>query len=303
MEDSTKAIANHYDNSADSYHLQYEGGSLSDISKPYPSNYFRMHLLINSFIKHELRKVIEVGVGEGTPLITLAKAGMDVSGFDVSKKMVEAAKSNFKKNSLQPSRISWGDIQDPMTYNQMLSEGKYDGLLAMGVMPHVHNDEFVLSNMRNMVRSGGKVFVEFRNKLFSLFTFNRYTKEFIIEDLLSNVSEELKEVVSNDLEKRLEMDMPKPRLKVKSNKKNVADIIGYDAMLSKLHNPFAVQDLFYKLDFSEVNLLWYHYHPAMPFLESKNRSLYRNEALKLEHESSGWKGLFLCSAFVVEATV
>ena len=41
----------------------------------------------------------------------------------------------------------------------------------------------------------------------------------------------------------------------------------------------------------------------MPFLNSKKTSLYRNEALKLEHETSGWKGLFLCSAFVVEATV
>ena len=55
-----------------------------------------MHLLINSFIKYELKKVIEVGVGEGT-LVKLAKAGMDVSGFDVSKKMVEVAKNNFKK--------------------------------------------------------------------------------------------------------------------------------------------------------------------------------------------------------------
>ena len=303
MEDSTKAVADHYDNSAETYHLQYEGASLSDISKPYPSNYFRMHLLINSFIKYELKKVIEVGVGEGTPLVKLAKAGMDVSGFDVSKKMVKVAKSNFKKNSLQPSKISWGDIQDPMTYPNHLSEGKFDGLLAMGVMPHVRNDEFVLKNMRNMVREGGRVFIEFRNKLFSLFTFNRYTREFIVEDLLSGVSEELKETVSNDLEKRLEMDEPTPRLKVKSQNHNEKDVIGYDAMLSKFHNPFEVEALFKKIGFSEINFLWYHYHPAMPFLNSKKTSLFRNEALKLEHETSGWKGLFLCSAFVVEATV
>ena len=32
MEDSTKAVADHYDNSAETYHLQYEGTSLSDIT-------------------------------------------------------------------------------------------------------------------------------------------------------------------------------------------------------------------------------------------------------------------------------
>ena len=29
--------------------------------------------------------------------------------------------------------------------------------------------------------------------------------------------------------------------------------------------------------------------------------LFRDEALKLEHNNSNWKGMFLCSAFVIEA--
>ena len=32
-----------------------------------------------------------------------------------------------------------------------------------------------------------------------------------------------------------------------------------------------------------------------------DKELFREEALKLEHDTSGWRGLFLCSAFVVEA--
>ena len=55
-------------------------------------------------------------------------------------------------------------------------------------MPHVRNDDFTLNNMKSMVKSGGHVFIEFRNKLFSLFTFNRYTLEFIMDDLLRGVS-------------------------------------------------------------------------------------------------------------------
>lgn len=303
MKDRDDSVAAHYDGSAQNYHLQYERDLLADTTRGYPANYFRMHLLINSFVKNNIKNVVEIGVGEGTPLVQLAKAGMNVSGIDISQSMVNKAKNKFKENSLEEELVSWGDIQDPMTYSHLLHDGRYDGLLAMGVMPHIHNDEFVLTNMKNMVKPGGKVFIEFRNKLFSLFTFNRLTKEFILDDLLSGVSSKLKQIVAADLDKRLEMNEPAPRLTGSSGGSNDGDFVGYDAILSKFHNPFDVQALFHTLGFSNANFLWYHYHPAMPFLSEEAKDLYRNEALRLEHDVSSWRGFFLCSAFVIEATV
>jgi hypothetical protein len=76
---------------------------------------------------------------------------------------------------------------------------------------------------------------------------------------------------------------------------------GYDAITSRFHNPFEVLELFRRHRFENTKLLWYHYHPAMPYLQSANPELFREEAIRLEHECSGWRGLFLCSAFVVEA--
>jgi len=300
-----KNVQKHYDASVERYHLQYEKDLISDINQEYPANYFRLHLLVNSFIRNNIKRVIEVGVGEGTPLICLGNAGINVSGFDISHKMVEKAKENFKMNNFDENKIIWGDVQDPITYSPLLSHGQYDGLVAMGVMPHVSNDEFVLCNMRDMVKPGGRVFIEFRNKLFSLFTFNRYTFEFIMEDLLKGVSPKIKAIVESDLKKRLDMDKPTPRLidkNIKVEDENLDDQVpGYDAIMSKFHNPFETIDLFKKCGFCDTQLLWYHYHPAMPFLSSVDKQLFRDEALKLEHEVSGWRGLFLCSAFVVEA--
>ena len=298
-------IRQHYDASAENYHLQYERNLISDVSRDYPANYFRLQLLLNSFLRNNVRRVIEVGVGEGTPLITLSKAGIDVAGFDISESMVAKSKENFKINNLDESKILWGDIQDPITYSPLLSDGQFDALLAMGVTPHVRNDEFVIQNMRDMVKPGGRVFIEFRNKLFSFFTFNRYTYEFIMDDLLRGVSPKLKKIIEVDLKKRLEMNKPPARLKGESG--HLTDEIendnapGYDAILSKFHNPFEVLDLFKTCGFVDSKLLWYHYHPAMPFLNDMDKELFRDEALKLEHDTSGWRGLFLCSAFVVEA--
>lgn len=294
--DDIKPVHAHYDVSADHYHVQYERARLSDITQPYPANYFRLQQLLNTFASKNIKRVIEVGVGEGTPLATLGRAGVDVCGFDISEKMVEKSRLNMERNGFNPDQVFWGDIQDPTTYIHALRDDLFDGLMAMGVMPHVENDEMVLKNMSTLVKPGGSIFVEFRNKLFSLFTFNRYTAEFILDDLLRDVAPEVKDAVAQDLAKRVKMDMPPCRETVAGG-----DGPGYDAILAKFHNPFEVVELFKKLNFKDISLLWYHYHPAMPYLEQEMPELFRREGIRLEHESSNWRGMFLCSAFVVEA--
>lgn len=292
----SKSVSTHYDAVASDYHQQYQRDQLYDVSKPYPANYFRLQLLLNSFVAKNVKRVIEVGVGEGTPLATLGKAGIDVWGFDISSAMVKKSKQRMQDNGMDPAHIFWGDVQDPVTYAHALKDGLFDGLMAMGVMPHVENDDMVLDNMATMVRPGGSVFIEFRNKLFSMFTFNRYTMDFILNDLLRDVDASVKAKVAKDLEPRLRMDMPPVRGFVEDS-----DAPGYDAILSKFHNPFEVTDLFSRHGFTAMKYLWYHYHPAMPYLQASMPEDFRKEAVRLEHEPSNWRGLFLCSAFVVEA--
>ena len=83
------SVEQHYDASAENYNLQYERDLISDLTRSYPANYFRLHLLLKSFIEKDIKRVVEVGVGEGTPLVTLANAGIEVAGFDISKKMLD----------------------------------------------------------------------------------------------------------------------------------------------------------------------------------------------------------------------
>jgi len=291
-----KSVSSFYDAVAEEYHEQYNIGRLHDTSTEYPADYFRLQLVLDSFVNKGIKRVIEVGVGEGTPLFTLAKAGIDTWGFDISNKMVEKAKLTLQKNGLDPERIFWGDIQDPITYAHALKDGQFDGLMAMGVMPHIVNDDATIENMGTLVRPGGSVFIEFRNKLFSLLTFNRYTADFILNDLLKDVDPEMKKIVAKELDSMLHMDLPAVRTQVKGSKAP-----GYDAILSKFHNPFEVVEMFKRHGFKDITLRWYHYHPAMPYLSKSAPDLFRKEATKLEHEPSGWRGMFLCSAFVVEA--
>ncbi len=289
------SAAEHYDAVAATYHEQYDPSRLLT-AEVYPANYFRLQLLLSSFADRGVKRVVEVGVGEGTPLATIAKAGVDVWGFDISERMVERSKDRMREIGLDPDQIIWGDIRDSVTYAPLLRAGAFDGLMAMGVMPHVENDDIALQNMASLVEPGGTVFVEFRNKLFSLFTFNRFTLEFILDELLTGVADELKEHVARELEGRLRTDLPPTRATTATG-----DAPGYDAILSKFHNPFEAAELFARNGFEQTRLLWYHYHPAMPMLEERDPALFRREAIALEHENSGWRGYFLCSAYVVEA--
>ena len=297
MDERRTKIRSHYDATAETYHSKYDRDNIYDTTLKYPANYVRLQLLLNAFVSKGVKRVIEVGVGEGTPLTTLAKAGIDVWGFDVSLAMVEKSKERLKAMGMDPDQIFLGDIEDPTTYVHALRDGPFDGLVAMGVMPHVEKDSFVLNNLSSLVRPGGSVFIEFRNRLFSLFTFNRNTLEFILDDLLCDVSGEIKELVRKDLEPRLRMNEPEIREKISGT-----SIPGYDAILSKFHNPFEMEEFFKRHNFCDIKLHWYHYHPSMPYLQQQSPKLFRKDALMLEHESSNWRGYFLCSAFVVEAT-
>src|SRR3954463_4253763 len=116
MGEEQRPVAGHYDAIAGSYHEMYDEASLRDTTVPYPANAFRLQMLVDSFGAKGLRSVIEVGVGEGTPLAALGDAGLDIWGFDISAAMVEQAKARMAERGYDPGHIFGGDIRDPASY-------------------------------------------------------------------------------------------------------------------------------------------------------------------------------------------
>jgi len=289
------SVADHYNAAAEAYHRQYQRENLTS-HVVYPANYFRLQILTQRLATLRLGSVYEVGVGEGTPLATMASMGYRVAGCDIAENMVAKAKATFSARGSSPDLIQWADIEDSTTFANQLKDGTFDAVVAAGVLPHVANERFVLANMSMLIRDGGRLFLEFRNKLFSLFTFNRYTKEFVLDDLLRNVSTDVKAVVAQELDKRCAIDLPLVR-----NLSGDGRAPGYDAIPAKFHNPFELTEVIENCGFKDPRVHWYHYHPAPPMLESRIGEEFRKAAMALEHENS-WRGYFLCSAGVIEAT-
>jgi 2-polyprenyl-3-methyl-5-hydroxy-6-metoxy-1,4-benzoquinol methylase len=288
------SVGAHYDAVAADYHKQYQRENLRSLDS-YPANYFRLQILINRLATSGLRRVYEIGVGEGTPLASIARMGFEVAGCDIAEAMVAKARKTFQRHGLSSDLVQWGDVEDAGTLGPALESGRFDAVIAAGVLPHVRSDELFLDNVKMLLRPGGKAMIEFRNQLFSLFTFNRYTKEFILGELLRGVGSEVKQAVAVELDRRLATDQPPLRTTV------AGKAPGYDAILSRFHNPFELVETFRRAGFTNTRLHWYHYHPAMPMLERGIGAAFREEAMRLEHEPSGWRGYFLCSAGLVEA--
>lgn len=286
-------VASFYDSAAADYHQMYQRENLATL-EGYPANYFRLQILIRRLSTLGARRVYEIGVGEGTPLVAMAKLGLEVAGCDISEAMVAAARQNFKASGLSQELIQWGDVEDATTLARQLKDGKYDAVIAAGVLPHIRNDRLMLETVKMCLKPGGVALIEFRNKLFSLFTFNRLTKEFILDDLLREVAPGIRAAVEAELDRRCAVDLPKARAA------RDAGEIGYDEILSKFHNPFELQETFQAAGFVDPQIHWYHYHAAPPMLEASVGAGFRQAAMRLEHEGS-WRGMFLCSAGVVEA--
>ena len=260
-------------------------------------DYFRLQIVLRLLAAARCKSVFEVGVGDGTPLKHMHLMGLDVAGCDITPKMVEQAKKTFNSLGVTDPKIWRADVANAVELAPAMLGEPYDALVALGVMPHVEKDLLALRNMRTLVRTGGKLLIEFRNALFSLFTFNRLTHEFIVDDLLAHASPQTRQAVSETLKSRLRMDLPPVRDKTPDGAGP-----GYDLIRAKFHNPFELPALLASAGFQNPVFHWYHFHAAPPMLQDQLGEQFDRDSIAMEHTlSNDWRGHFLCSAVLIEA--
>lgn len=286
-------VHEHYQASAATYSRQYDESRILT-SEEYPANYFRLKRIKERVQALGLTSIYELGVGDGSPLAAMAELGLRVGGSDFTEGMLDVAKAQFIAKGFDPGVLTWGDIQNRSTLEDAIATGPYDGVMALGVLPHVRDEGDVVDNMSAFIRPGGTLFLQFRNSLLSLYSFNRLTMEFIEDELLRDQPDEVRALVRHGLEPRLAMDKPPKRI-------GTSDAPGYDEILAKFHNPFELKELVESRGFTGVNFHWYNYHVTPPMLANELGSTFRTAGIALE-SSTDWRGMFLCSAGVIEAT-
>ena len=286
-------VASHYDGSASTYADQYDEKKIWT-NEEYPANFFRLKLVRKLLTDAGVKSLYEHGVGDATPLVTIAGDGIRVAGNDISPEMVKFARTNLINHGLDPGVVNLLDVQSQDAINaERERAGEFEAVMALGVIPHVEDDGWFVASMDKFMAPGGRMLLQFRNSMFSMFTFNRLTKEFVMDELLPDVPDSVRVVVETDLDRRLAVDKPPKRTRPTGD--------GYDEILSRFHNPFELSEIVKSFGYKEIQFHWYNYHPAYPMLSGEiDPKVYRQAQIDLEGDTS-WRGMFLCSAGMIEA--
>jgi len=285
----------HYDGSAPTYHEQYDP-ELVWKNAEYPANFFRLQKVIDILKGAGAQSAYELGAGEASPMIRIHKElGIRVQASDLSPEMVRLGRENLAKNGMDPQWLSELDLNDKAAVQREHEQvGTFDAVLALGVIPHVPDDDWFVDAMSSFLNPGGTLILQFRNSMFSMFTMNRLTKEFILDELLTYVPASFRAIVASDLDQRLAVDKPPIRRR--------EDGHGYDEILSRFHNPLELAEVVKRHGFSDIRYRWYNFHPTYPMLAGAiDPQEYREAQIALEADES-WRGMFLCSAGMIIAT-
>lgn len=248
----------------------------------YPANHFAFRHVLAAVPPAPGQSLVEIGVGAGGAIPLFAGSGFAFAGIDRDPSCVERSRTALEAAGQDPERIIEADLERPDSLRALDGAGAFDVLIAMGVLPHAVSVREAMESAMSLVRPGGHVFLEFRNALFSLVTFNRYTQEFICDRLLADASREVRDAVDAELGERLNLAIPRGEIHPEA-----------------FHVPFEIVDLAHEVGLSDPRVIPFHFHAGMPAIEAQVAQSFRLDSVQLEDDRSGWKGLFLASAFLL----
>ena len=146
----------------------------------------------------------DFGAGEATPMVRLhERIGVRIAGSDLSPTMVALGRENLQRHDLDPSLLSRIDIQDTEAVaKESAARGEFDSGISLGVIPHVTDDHGFVRALAAFCRPGGTLLLQFRNAMFSMYTFNRLDRQFILDDLMAPVPEQFRDATAAELDPR-----------------------------------------------------------------------------------------------------
>ena len=248
----------------------------------YPANLQRLLITLSLLKEIKPNNLVDAGCGTGMPLIEILNNGIDASGYDKSKNMVEKAKSNLEKANHDPNRVTIGDFENPIN----IAKNSIECITGMGTFYYANNVEKTLINQKDRLKRNGHLIFSLRNKLFDLVTLNDYSNNFLSD--LFTIDEFSKEI-QEEFFKLLPQNKGS-----KNSQLNIDD----HGVKSLIHNPLTIKELLNSMDLSLKGIYFYHYHSLPPSLENKFVDEFRTSSWEKEDPLS-WKGYFLASCFIV----
>lgn len=104
------------------------------------------------------KKVLEIGIGQGTDLMQFARAGAECHGVDITDNHLELTARNFR---LQGKVV---DLRKADATKLPFPDNTFDCVYSLGVIHHIPEADRVLAEVFRVLKPGGKVMLALYHK-------------------------------------------------------------------------------------------------------------------------------------------
>ena len=261
---------------------------------PEAALHHRDWLLIDSILPKAsgVSRILDFGCGQGRLVTELVQRGYDAYGLEKHEGMQRVALDNLAAGGADRDRIALGGHEAlAATESESL-----DMFVAMGVFQYVDDAEQdeILSHAHRLLKPGGHLCCTFQNAFFDLFTFNKYTIDFITNELLGPyATDDEKEKLTQGLADLVTNSAAPPYSPTRAR----------DNVYVRLTNPLAIRGELADRGFALDEIYFYEFFGVPPLLTDRFPELAKRIAAWFERDNATrWEGNFMANALLVDAT-
>lgn len=234
---------------------------------------------------------LDFGCGGGALLLKMLNNGVDAKGVEKHSKLCSLAKNRLEQSGFDPSCVMQGSISELGNFKKH----SFDFVVLMGVFQYVPLNErlLLMRHIYDLLKPGGHMVATFQNALFDLFTFNKYSIDFMQQKIFQplGVDSLLGESILTDLRALL----------THPDKPDFSPLIARDNIFVETTNPLTISEELKVHGFTLMNKYFYNFF-FVPRLIEKNYAD-KLSLLRKEFEvtrATEWFGHLLANAFVVD---
>jgi SAM-dependent methyltransferase len=232
-------------------------------------------------------RILDFGCGQGRLLAHLVKSGFNAYGMEVHQGMRDAAVAELAKIG-EGDRLFAGGIDELSQF----PEGSYSHVITMGVMQYLSDEEYsrAVDAIARLLQPGGKWIVTFQNALFDLYTFNKYTVDHYMNELIGPL---LNSTEQQSIKASLEALLQNPELPKYEPRR------ARDNIFVRLSNPLTIGQE--TPGFRLVSKDFYDWNGLPPILRGNHSDIATRLTDHFEFDNSDdWRGHFMAGAFLAQ---